>query len=371
MQKASEGKQLEAMPCLQSDTISVRNKSILDESAVENTGNELVSIGCMPQMINGICFQNDDLIDNHLFSKSYGHTLRCRAADDIITDQEVQSLSKLGLTVIQMLLKEGNFAKIYQAIHESGTDIIIKRSLIDGQSFAELESLKLFGNQITHKNIVRFFGYHHFGHHIYMFIEYANYGDLAEYLWRWCDSKDLNETTIYEIFSQICSGVEYMHLNGYAHRDLKLQNVLVFDIKNEDSLVYKLCDFGSSRRTLLQTDGSIKLSTTIVGSLRTMAPEVAICEYNPIVADIYSLGVILYQLTHSGYYPFDLSPSVCSIKQKIKIITQMKMSFNSLIIKSSVSKHLNDMLVRLLDPISSTRITLKQVMSHPWFLSKH
>ncbi len=91
-----------------------------------------------------------------------------------------------------------------------------------------------------------------------------------------------------------------MHEKGFMHRDLKLENVLIRDD------VLKLCDFGLSKRILFED----QMTVSIHGGTKThMAPEIYSCTYYNYKVDIWSLGVMLYNMlffshpfgTHSVY----------------------------------------------------------------------
>jgi serine/threonine protein kinase len=288
-----------------------------------------------------------------------------RPSDDILTDEEVECLRALNMSVVGVLLNEGQFSTIFEATHDCGVDIVIKRSHRLRQSYAELEALKIFGAILSHKNIIRFYGHQVIGHQMYLFLELADSGDLTQYLVHEYRDKDLNESKIFEIFSQVCDGLQHMHSNGYSHRDLKLQNILVSDEKR-----FKLCDFESADGDLRLTNGSIQMTSSMVGSVHLMAPEEAIIGYNSMISDVYSLGVILYQLSHSGAFPFNFNPMETDIKAIIEELTIMKMWPKSVIYLSSVSQELKSLLKQMLNPFPNSRITLERIVSHKWFVKQ-
>jgi len=85
---------------------------------------------------------------------------------------------------------------------------------------------------------------------------------------------------------QITSGLAYMHLNGIAHRDISLENILI----QRDTDSCKLCDFGLSTLTC-------QMRSEIAGKAYYMAPEVRVgIYYNPELADIWSLGILFFIL---------------------------------------------------------------------------
>jgi serine/threonine protein kinase len=96
---------------------------------------------------------------------------------------------------------------------------------------------------------------------------------------------------------QLCRALAYIHGHGLVHRDLKPSNIMVDQDRN-----VRLMDFGLAK--FLADDGGLSVSGRMVGTFRYMAPEQILGEPLDARADLYSLGVILYELL-SGRPPFD------------------------------------------------------------------
>jgi serine/threonine protein kinase len=107
---------------------------------------------------------------------------------------------------------------------------------------------------------------------------------------------------------QLCQALAYIHGHGLIHRDLKPSNVMV----DEDHLV-RLMDFGLAK--FLADDGAVTAGGRLVGTFRYMAPEQILGERLDSRSDLYSLGVILYELL-SGRSPFD-APTPYELWQKV------------------------------------------------------
>ena len=100
-----------------------------------------------------------------------------------------------------------------------------------------------------------------------------------------------------DAMTQLASALSYIHGHGLVHRDLKPSNVMV----DEDRLV-RLMDFGLAK--FLADDGAVTADGRLVGTFRYMAPEQILGEGLDARADLYSLGVILYEML-TGRTPFD------------------------------------------------------------------
>ncbi len=100
-----------------------------------------------------------------------------------------------------------------------------------------------------------------------------------------------------DVMLQICDSLAYIHGHGLIHRDLKPSNIMV----DEDRLV-RLMDFGLAK--FLADDAAVTADGRMVGTFRYMAPEQILGENLDARTDLYSLGVILYELL-SGRAPFE------------------------------------------------------------------
>jgi len=149
--------------------------------------------------------------------------------------------------------------------------------------------------RLVHPNIVQVFdfGFDEGHHQHFIVMEHVPGHSCAELL---RDRGHLDIDQAVEIVAQACRGLDYAHRNGVVHRDVKPGNLLV-----SDSDVVKLADFGIARAV---DQSSITQAGSVLGTAAYLAPEQARGEEAGPRADIYSLGVVTYQLM-SGRLPYE------------------------------------------------------------------
>ena len=144
-------------------------------------------------------------------------------------------------------------------------------------------------------------------------LEYGGRHNLRDYLM----SSKVTEEEKWYIFQSVASGIQYLHRNGIAHRDLKLDNIVV-DLneteKNKPSKVksVKIIDFGFGTRFTAQTVLVERCGTPVYMSPELMERK----PYNGPEVDIWALGVIFYRLMF-GCFPFN-GESASQLKKKIE-----------------------------------------------------
>ncbi|KAG9410227.1 hypothetical protein AC1031_018261 [Aphanomyces cochlioides] len=128
----------------------------------------------------------------------------------------------------------------------------------------------------------------------YFVLEHCRNGELFDHVENAPDRR-LDPSLVQTYFGHICSAVQFMHAQGFAHCDLSLENVLVDAHGN-----LKLSDFGLA--TALHT-----CRQNLVGKPFYMAPEMHLMDaYDPAKADVWSLGVMLFILL-TGSPPFEVA----------------------------------------------------------------
>ncbi|HLI61198.1 MAG TPA: protein kinase [Solirubrobacteraceae bacterium] len=161
--------------------------------------------------------------------------------------------------------------------------------------------------RLVHPNIVQVFdfGFDAGSHQQFIVMEHVAGHSCAELL---RDRGHLGVQETVGIIIQACRGLDYAHRNGVVHRDVKPGNLLV-----SDQDVVKLADFGIARAT---DQSSITQVGSVLGTAAYLSPEQARGDEAGPRADIYSLGVVTYQLI-SGRLPYEASSlSELALKQQ-------------------------------------------------------
>lgn len=204
------------------------------------------------------------------------------------------------------LIGVGGMGKVFRVIdYELDNEVVALKLLHpylsqDESIYRRFRNEVLVARSLTHPNIVRT---HDIGHTeqgaLYISMEFVDGQSLKDKLQQMLSSGhtlafEFNETL--NIFFHILLGVAYAHGKGVIHRDLKPANVLISS-QNE----VKLADFGTAR--ILGMDTSITRTGQIIGTPDYMSPEQIRGEALDASCDIYSLGIIAYELV-TGMRPF-------------------------------------------------------------------
>lgn len=205
---------------------------------------------------------------------------------------------KLGKYEIIDLLGQGGMATVYKGYqadidrfvaikvlppHPAQDEQFVERFEIEARTIARLQ----------HPHILPIYDYNSEGDILYLAMAYVKGGSLTNHIIQ--GEMDLNE--IEKLLNQVASALDYAHRNGVIHRDIKPDNILI----NEEGFAL-LTDFGIAK--LMEGSTQITATGSIVGTPAYMAPEQG--QGFPVdhTADIYSLGVIVYEML-TGQQPYE------------------------------------------------------------------
>ncbi|KAI5324009.1 hypothetical protein L3X38_033082 [Prunus dulcis] len=203
----------------------------------------------------------------------------------------------LGDYVLISEVGEGSFSRVWKAVHtESGEVVALKQvflSRLNRRLKNCLDCEIKFLSSVCHPNIVRLLKAFQNEGCIFLVLEFCNGGNLAAYIRQ---HGRVQEQIARKFMQQLGAGLEILHSHHIIHRDLKPENILLSC--SDDDAVVKVADFGLSR-SLHPGDYAEK----VCGSPLYMAPEVLQFERYDGKVDMWSVGVILFELLN-GCPPF-------------------------------------------------------------------
>ncbi len=226
-------------------------------------------------------------------------------AAQLLVEEEAEAMigQHIGLYKIDREIGRGGMGTVYLATRDDDqfeqqvAIKVVRRGMDTDLVLARFRNERQILAGFDHPNIARLFdgGSTETGLP-YFIMEYVEGQAIDEY----CDSQRLSTAARLELFRTVCSAVQYAHQNLVIHRDIKPSNILV-----TAEGVPKLLDFGIAK--LLHSEETQGTATTaIVQRLMTpeyASPEQVQGEHVTTVSDVYSLGVLLYELL-SGHSPY-------------------------------------------------------------------
>ncbi|KAG8415639.1 hypothetical protein J3458_009468 [Metarhizium acridum] len=299
--------------------------------------------------------------------------------------------TKFGDFILGNTIGEGEFGKVKLGWkQDSSVQVaikLIKRDTVGGNPsrLGKIRREVTILRGVQHPNIVRLIDMIETDRYIGIILEYASGGELFDYI---LNHRYLKDHSARRLFSQLVSGVGYLHKKGIVHRDLKLENLLLdrnrniiitdfgfantFDPNEEltDDEESNLGDRDKVKRLGLdkiKPNGMRKgdLMQTSCGSPCYAAPELVVSDslYTGRKVDVWSCGVILYAML-AGYLPFDddpANPEGDNINLLYKYIVSTPLTF-----PEYVTPHARDLLRRILVPNPRKRADLFEVARHSW-----
>jgi serine/threonine-protein kinase len=205
-------------------------------------------------------------------------------------------------------LGEGGMAAVYKAYHPEteryvALKILPKHFASDPEFVGRFEQEAKLIAQLQHPHILPVFDYGEADDYTYIVMPFVETGTLADLL----GEAPLPIEQIQRIISQVGDALDYAHSRGIVHRDVKPSNILIDERGN-----CLLMDFGIAK----MVEGTKHFTQTggVIGTPAYMSPEQGLGQKPDGRSDIYSLGVVLYQMA-TGRLPFDAeTPMAVAIK---------------------------------------------------------
>lgn len=205
---------------------------------------------------------------------------------------------------------KGGMALVYRAIdHRTGHSVavkILRPEFNQDEEFLErFEREATTASRMSHHNIVNLLDVGQDGEFRYLVMEYVRGRTLKDVIQQ---KGALPPAVAAQIGIRILSALQHAHKNGIIHRDIKPQNILV----HSDGLI-KVADFGIAR---VAGSNTISHSDSVMGSVYYFSPEQAQGKDVTFASDLYSVGVVLYEMM-TGQPPFDGETPVAIALQHI------------------------------------------------------
>ncbi|KAK8886982.1 hypothetical protein M9Y10_038017 [Tritrichomonas musculus] len=250
------------------------------------------------------------------------------------------------------LLGKGSFSHVYKAKNLKkdgnpefyGIKVISKKNLNQDGDTERLHREVDAMTSLDHENIVKLHRFFNDKDFYYLVLDFCPGGTVYSYI---SSGNRLREPQAANIFLQIVEAIDYCHNHNFAHRDLKLQNILFTTFPN-----IKISDFGLC--SYINEDTKM---STFCGSPCYSAPEcINHIDYDGKLADIWSLGVILFELVTSSH-PWNVE----NVPQMVQQITNAQYT-----IPAYVTSACADLIESMLKVKCEERIDLESIMIHPW-----
>jgi serine/threonine protein kinase len=231
--------------------------------------------------------------------------------------------------------------------------IVLDKNHVRSRQMVEIDIMRELID-FSHLNIIKCYEIISDGDIVYIIMEYCNCGDFSSLL----IGRPMSENWTKYYFKQIIDGLKFLHDKNIIHRDIKPKNILL----SNNRKTVKICDFGFAKKIDYvygnnMGSGSLKKIATVCGSPLYMAPEIYQNNGYTESVDIWSLGIILYEML-TGKHPLSSHNSVVSVSSAI-----IKKNID---IPKVINREFANLLKKMLTNVSVERMCISELVREKW-----
>ena len=266
-------------------------------------------------------------------------------------------LSKKNYNLIESI-GTGNYAEVYKAFNITTNKLVAVKVIDltktgDNYRLGFLQREIAIISQLKHPGIIKHYEVDQTSNRIFMVMKFCSNGTVTDWL---RDRGAFTEVMAWEMDTRILDGFHYMHNSRIAHRDLKLENILI-----TDRCEPKISDFSYA----VVVDENEINSTTFCGSIPYFAPEILQRKpHNPLPSDVWSLGVCFYVMVCDGL-PFRIDDEKKMLAKQLDRDWDFKKR-----VRNKLSTEFKQMVRDMLEPDVDNRATTQQLINNTWIKNK-
>ena len=202
-----------------------------------------------------------------------------------IDRQQIRLIRKLGA---------GQFGEVWEGLWNNSTSVAVKTLKPGTMSPSEFLQEAALMKSLRHPKLIQLYAVCTREEPIYIVTELMKHGSLLEYLRG--DGRSLKLPQLVDMSAQVATGMAYLETQNYIHRDLAARNILV-----SEHLICKVADFGLAR---VIDEDIYEAHTGAKFPIKWTAPEAAMYNRFTIKSDVWSFGIVLYEIVTYGRFPY-------------------------------------------------------------------